>query len=276
MSKAVEAGYFVNENSVVREIWGKSDTILFIFAGAAAEFALNKAVDWLYFTGRLPVDPLGRLFSTVAYARTIIFADEKAALQAIDAIAAIHTGVEAKRGFKIPQWAYRDVLFLLVDYSVRAFEILERTLTNNEKQEVFNVFYRVGHRMGIDGLPATFANWEIMRQQHLSTNLEYSTYTANLFGKYRKHLGLVRYHIMLQTQALIVPPVVRNLLGLNKPIFIKPVVRLYKISRLIKADSILKELILPVTYKEEIKALDNKPAVKKGCPYTALKGRRSK
>ena len=57
--------YFVDKNSVVRKIWGKSDTVLFIFAGAAAEFALNKAVDWLYFTGKLPADPLGRLFSTV-------------------------------------------------------------------------------------------------------------------------------------------------------------------------------------------------------------------
>ena len=36
--------YFVEEHSVVRKIWGKSDTILFIFAGASAEFALNKAV----------------------------------------------------------------------------------------------------------------------------------------------------------------------------------------------------------------------------------------
>ena len=36
---------FVKENSIVREIWGKSDTVLFIFAGASAEFALNKAVD---------------------------------------------------------------------------------------------------------------------------------------------------------------------------------------------------------------------------------------
>ena len=49
---------FVAKNSIVRQIWGKSDTVLFIFAGAAAEFALNKAVDWLYFTGRLPADPL--------------------------------------------------------------------------------------------------------------------------------------------------------------------------------------------------------------------------
>jgi len=65
--------YFVRENSIVRKIWGKSDTILFIFAGASAEFALNKAVDWLYFTGKLPQDPLGRLFSTVSYARSIVF-----------------------------------------------------------------------------------------------------------------------------------------------------------------------------------------------------------
>ena len=69
--------YFVQKSSIVREIWGKSDTVLFIFAGAAAEFALNKAVDWLYFTGRLPTDPLGRLFSTVTYARKIIFAENR-------------------------------------------------------------------------------------------------------------------------------------------------------------------------------------------------------
>ena len=57
---------FVEKDSVVRKIWGKGDTILFIFAGASADFALNKAVDWLYFTGKLPSDPLGRLFSTVS------------------------------------------------------------------------------------------------------------------------------------------------------------------------------------------------------------------
>ncbi len=73
--------YFVEKNSIVRQIWGKSDTVLFIFAGAAAEFALNKAVDWLYFTGRLPTDPLGRLFSTVSYARKIIFAENEQALK---------------------------------------------------------------------------------------------------------------------------------------------------------------------------------------------------
>ncbi|HEU5365800.1 MAG TPA: DUF2236 domain-containing protein, partial [Hanamia sp.] len=89
--------YFVEKNSVVRQIWGKSDTVLFIFAGAAAEFALNKAVDWLYFTGRLPTDPLARLFSTVSYARKIIFAENEPALKIIDSIFTIHKVVENNR-----------------------------------------------------------------------------------------------------------------------------------------------------------------------------------
>src|SRR5215218_9421623 len=106
--------FFVEEGSIVRKIWGKGDTILFIFAGAAAEFALNKAVDWLYFTGRLPADPLGRLFSTVSYSRQIIFSEKNAALRSIDAMTAIHAGVEARRAASIPHWAYRDVLFMLI------------------------------------------------------------------------------------------------------------------------------------------------------------------
>src|SRR6187200_2221693 len=102
--------FFVEKKSVVRKIWGKSDTVLFIFAGASAEFALNKAVDWLYFTGRLPADPIGRLFSTVSYARKIVFSPMDDAHKAIDTLRQIHAGVEQKRGAVIPDWAYRDVL----------------------------------------------------------------------------------------------------------------------------------------------------------------------
>src|SRR5215207_379504 len=132
--------FFVRKDSIVRQIWGKGDTILFVFAGAAAEFALNKAVDWLYFTGRLPADPLGRLFSTVTYARKIVFSEKEAAHKAIDKITAIHAGVEAARGARIPDWAYRDVLFLLIHYSIAAYEVLERKLTGLEKETIFQTF----------------------------------------------------------------------------------------------------------------------------------------
>ncbi len=41
---------FVDRRSIVRRIWGDPNLVLLIFAGAAAEFALNRAVDWLFFT----------------------------------------------------------------------------------------------------------------------------------------------------------------------------------------------------------------------------------
>src|SRR5882762_11384585 len=132
--------YFVHKESIVRRIWGKGDTVLLIFAGASAEFALNKSVDWLYFTGRLPADPLGRLFSTVAYSRLILFSEYDAALRSIDQITAIHKSVEANRGMSIPDEAYLDVLYLLIDYSIRSYELLERRLIEAEKAEVFEVF----------------------------------------------------------------------------------------------------------------------------------------
>ena len=88
---------FVEQDSIVKKIWGKADTVMFIFAGSAAEFALNKAVDWLYFTGKLPADPIGRLFSTVTYARSIIFSDLDTANKSIDKITSIHAAVEQNR-----------------------------------------------------------------------------------------------------------------------------------------------------------------------------------
>ncbi len=151
--------YFTAENSIVRQIWGKADTILFIFAGASAEFTLNRAVDWLYFTGRLPADPLGRLFSTVGYSKKIIFSEYDTALHYIDQITAIHKSVEANRGAQIPDEAYLEVLYMLIDYSIRAFELLERKLTRTEKGEVFDVFLRVGKRMQLKGLASSYEGW---------------------------------------------------------------------------------------------------------------------
>jgi len=250
--------FFVKEDSIVRTIWGKADTVLFIFAGSAAEFALNKAVDWLYFTGNLPADPLGRLFSTVSYAREIVFAKREDALKAIDKIAAIHAGVETARGASIPDWAYRDVLFMLIDYSIRSFEILERKLSNIEKEEVFNVFYRIGDRMGLKELPATFKAWLKMRDEHLNENLIAGNYTKDLFVQYKKHLGLIRYAVLTEVQKLIVPKRVKTLLQYGNIKTIMPLLAAYKFSRKLKLDWFLKSLLLPEKYKQQVKNLDYK------------------
>lgn len=248
--------YFVQPGSIVRKIWGKSDTILFIFSGAAAEFALNKAVDWLYFTGRLPADPIGRLFSTVSYARQIVFASEDEALKAIDKITSIHAGVEKSRGAKIPDWAYRDVLFMLIHYSIAAHELLEQKLTAAEKEELYNIFLRIGQRMQIPDLPTTFAAWLPIRQQHLQNDLACSRYTTDLFRQYKKNLGTFRYHVMKEGQRLVVPETVKQLLNFRQFSLLTPVVPVYKLSRSVKLDWLIKELLLPQAYKQQIRALD--------------------
>src|SRR5688500_2215524 len=115
---------FVHKNSIVRRIWGNSDTVLLVFAGSAAEFALNRAVDWLFFTGKLPNDPIGRLFSTAAYSQEIVFADAATAAATLNRIRSVHQAVERARGERIPEWAHRDVLYMLIDYSEKAYEML--------------------------------------------------------------------------------------------------------------------------------------------------------
>jgi hypothetical protein len=248
--------YFVQKNSIVREIWGKGDTILFIFAGAAAEFALNKAVDWLYFTGRLPADPIGRLFSTVTYARWIVFSEKEEAGRAIDKISSIHSGVEEARGRAIPDWAYRDVLFMLIHYSIASFELLERKLTETEKEEVFSVFYRVGTGMHLKGLPPDYRSWLPVREEHLQGDLEKSDYSIDLFRQYKKHLGVIRYTVLKEAQLLVVPGKVKELLGFGSFSWLAPTVPLYKWIRKFKLDRLVKSLLLPVAYQKQIRELD--------------------
>lgn len=248
--------YFVEKDSVVREIWGKSDTILFIFAGSAAEFALNKAVDWLYFTGRLPADPLGRLFSTVTYARKIIFAENQSAMKIIDTIYGIHQAVEKNRGKAIPDWAYRDVLYMLIHYSIASFQLLERKLSEEEKQEVYDVFYRFGKRMRLKDLSKNYKEWLLQRETDMQNDLVKSEWTTDLFKQYRKHLGAIRYFVLIEGEKLIIPERVRMLLGFKKFSFLSSIVPLYKFSRKLRLDSLIKKLLLPRKYAHEIARLD--------------------
>jgi hypothetical protein len=248
--------FFVDEQSIVRKIWGKADTILFIFAGAAAEFALNKAVDWLYFTGKLPADPLARLFSTVAYSRQILFSEREAALKAIDKINAIHKGVETARGSQIPDWAYRDVLFLLIDLSIRSHELLERPLSTAEKGEVFNVFHKVGKRMRLTNLPTDYPHYLQMRKEHLEHDLVNSAFTVDLYHQYKKHLGFVRYQILKQAQLLTAPVQVSQQLPLGKIAWLWPVLKVYKAVKNLKPGKFLRDALLPVQYKTQIQGMD--------------------
>jgi ER-bound oxygenase mpaB/B'/Rubber oxygenase, catalytic domain len=247
---------FVNKNSIVRQIWGDADTILLIFCGSAAEFSLNKAVDWLYFTGKLPADPLGRLFSTVKYAQQIIFLDEESALKSIDKITAIHHSIETSRGMKIPDWAYRDVLFMLIYYSIVAFELMKRKLTEQEKEEIFQVFRALGQRMNLKELPNNFSDWLPIREQHMHENLENNQFTTNLYQQYRKHLGQIRFFFLIEAQKVLLPKYARILLEINTLSIIKPLLNIYNFLGKYQLSQPLRKAILPKAYFQQIIALD--------------------
>ncbi len=247
---------FVDRHSIVRQIWGNSDLVLLIFAGSAAEFALNRAVDWLFFTNKLPRDPIGRLFSTVRYAQDIVFVSEEAARLTLDRINAAHGSVERQRGQTIPEWAYRDVLYMLIDYSERAYRLLYRPLTIAERQELFAVFRRVGEGLHIPDLPSTFTDWRQDRQCHLTRDLAYSPYTSALYRRYRQHLGEGRYQLLLQVQALLVPDEVRRLLRLSPNKLLSLLVRMYGVVDRFSLQAVLHSLLIPSRYYDDVRKLD--------------------
>ena len=248
---------FVRANSIVRRIWGDGDMVLLIFAGSAAEFALNRAVDWLFFTGKLPADPIGRLFTTAGYAQHIVFADEATASRTLARIRTVHENVERQRGQAIPDWAHRDVLYMLIDYSERAHQLLERTLSVDEQAELYDVFYRVAAGLQIPDLPRTYAEWRVDRDRHLRRDLIQGAGTTALYAQYRKHLGPWRYQLLLWVQAVLSPEHVRGLLRLRSANWLRSLLRLYPILVHVGLRSSIHRLLMPSKYLAEVRGLDH-------------------
>jgi hypothetical protein len=199
---------YVAPGSIVRSIWGDADTILLAFAGSAAEFALNRAVDWLFYTGKLPADPLGRLFSTARFAQDIAFADEATARRSLGRIRAAHQAVERSRGQAIPD------------------------------------------------LPETYDAWREDRRVHLERDLIHSDLTAELYRRYRHHLGRWRYETLLRVQGILVPDHVRRLLGLGPCRWLRPSLRAYRAVVRIGLRPLVHRLVMPPAVLPQIRRLD--------------------
>jgi hypothetical protein len=185
-----------------------------------------------------------------------VFSEYDDAMRAIRQIASIHQGVERSRNARIPDSAYRDVLFMLIDYSIRSFELLERKLTTAEKEELFKVFRAVGEGMGVPGLPADLRAWERMRAEHLRENLIKSDFTIDLYKQYRKHLGWYRYYLLCNVQMRIVPDRVNELLSLGQGWLLYLLLPVYKMSQRLGAGAFLRNMLLPENYKMQVIDLD--------------------
>ncbi|HEV2132566.1 MAG TPA: oxygenase MpaB family protein, partial [Longimicrobiaceae bacterium] len=203
---------------------------------------------------------IGRLFSTAAYAQRIALADRATAERALEQIRAAHAAVERQRGASIPDWAHRDVLYLLVDYSERAFHAFHRPLTAAEQRELWEVFRQVGTGLLIPGLPETYAGWRADRTRHLERDLAFSQYTAALYTAYRQHLGGWRYRLLLQLQAALVPDRVRQLLDLPRHTVLRQLLPLYPRLAGLGLRSTMQRVLIPAEHLPAVQRLDHPAA----------------
>lgn len=211
----------------LQRIWGSPDAILLIFAGGAAEFAAIKAVDWLFFTNALPSDPIGRFFETVRYAQHVFFSSYAEANAALTKINHIHGTVESARKMSIPDWAYRDVLFILIDYGERAHTIVYGPLSAVDRESHFNTLLALGHAMHLRGLPATYEEYTIQRHQQLLDDYAHSKLTERLNAAYSKALGPVRYWLLQLLQGSLLPVELRAVTKLHPNPLITTLLRRY-------------------------------------------------
>jgi uncharacterized protein (DUF2236 family) len=212
---------------VARRIWGNPDTVLLFFAGGSAEFAAIKAVDWLFYTNKLPSSPIDRFFETMEFAQGVFLGNHAGPARSVQAINHIHKGVERSRGMEIPQWAYKDVLFIILYYGEQAHEIVFGPLSDQERISYFEAVMALGHAMHLQDLPETYGQYLAQRKHHLRNDYESTPLTHQLMQAYRKALGPVRYYLLTLVQACLVPHEISRILGLKPDPLTKLLLRLY-------------------------------------------------
>ena len=133
-----------------RRVWSDPTCMLLVFVGASAEFPLNPSVDWLFYTGRLPADPIGRFLSTIDYLRQLITADDETRNLQASKLKQLHQQLENKRGQRIPATSYRDVLSMDMMYSIRSVPLVTgAVLSPCEKDMMVKDMSSIGEQMGI-------------------------------------------------------------------------------------------------------------------------------
>lgn len=110
--------------------------------------------------------------------------------------------------------------------------------------------------MGLKELPKTYLDWLPVREAHLMADLHVSQYTKDLFQQYQKHLGVIRFKMLLEAQKMVCPNRVKSLLQFANFSLLTPILPIYKFSKLIKMDWLLKNILLPSDYKARINELD--------------------
>jgi hypothetical protein len=110
--------------------------------------------------------------------------------------------------------------------------------------------------MKLNHLSPSYDSFTVQRKQDLENDLQKSNYTTDLFKQYKKHLGAIRYFILIEGQKLIVPERVGKLLGISKWSLLTFFLPFYKLAKRLRVNNFFKNTILPKKYRQEIYGLD--------------------
>jgi hypothetical protein len=146
---------------------------------------------------------------------------------------------------------------MLIDYSERAFHLLHRPLSGPEREDLYDVFRRVGEGLAIPELPGTYDDWTDDRRRHLERDLAYSEFTAALYAQYRHHLGPWRYATLLWVQSVLVPDLVRRMLDLEPCRWVYPALTAYRAMVGLGFRLLIHRLVMPRVILPRIRRLDH-------------------
>lgn len=146
---------------------------------------------------------------------------------------------------------------MLVDYSERGFELLHRPLASAEREELYDVFRRVGEALAVEQLPLDHASWREDRARHLERDLVVGPYTAELRAAYRRALGAARYALLRRVQSMLAPGAVLAWTGERPSPLARSAVRGYRlVRRSAAARRMLHRALVPRPYVARVSALD--------------------
>ena len=196
--------------------------MLLVFVGASAEFPLNPSVDWLFYTGRLPADPIARFLSTVDYLRRLIIADEPTRNAEAANLKQLHQQLEDRRGQLIPAESYRDVLCMNTIYSIRSVRwVTGQDLPAEEKDLVVRELSSVGEQMGIPDLPWSYQQLCEQRNERIPLWVR-NDFTGRLLDSYRRALGPLNFELLISAYPMLIEPELLERLGLGKRVLSAP------------------------------------------------------
>ena len=206
-----------------RRVWSDPTCMLLVFVGASAEFPLNPSVDWLFYTGRLPADPIARFLSTIDYLRQLMVADDETRNIQASNLKQLHLKLEEKRGCQIPPESYRDVLCMDTIYSIRSVPLVTGAdLTLCEKDSIVRDMSSIGEQMGIPDLPWTYDQLCEQRKERIPLWVR-NDFTSRLLKSYRRALGPVTYELLISAYSMLVEPEMLARLGIGKRILSSPI-----------------------------------------------------